>query len=148
PWDTLRFLEGTWEAFEEDIFRVTQSYRFVLDQQFLEMRTHAVFWPSEERPEGETHEDFGIFSYDRARKTFVLRAFYSEGFVNTYILEPSDDPNVLTFTTEAVQNAPEGTRARLVFRRISEDEVEQSFFVAWPAEEFTCTQRYRLRRVG
>lgn len=43
--------------------------------------------PTEKNPKGEVHEDFGIFSYDQARKTFVMRGFYVEGFVNTYVMD-------------------------------------------------------------
>ena len=40
------------------------------------MKTRSVFEPTEKNPKGEIHEDFGVFSYDRTRKTFVMRGFY------------------------------------------------------------------------
>ena len=39
------------------------------------MKTRSVFEPTEKNPKGEIHEDFGVFSYDRTRKTFVMREF-------------------------------------------------------------------------
>ncbi|MGH8247883.1 MAG: hypothetical protein ACREUU_15795, partial [Gammaproteobacteria bacterium] len=35
----------------------------------------------------EVHEDWGVISYDRARRTFVFRQFHVEGFVNQYVLQ-------------------------------------------------------------
>jgi len=146
-WEPLKFLEGTWEGGEPGVSKVTQVYRFVLNRKFLEMNTKSVFEPSAERPEGEIHEDFGIFSYDQFRKTFVLRGFYVEGFVNQYVLEDiSEDGKTFIFLTEHVENAPSGTKAKLIFKIISKDEMEQSFHVAWPGKEFNCFFVHKLMR--
>jgi hypothetical protein len=137
-WQPLRFLEGRWEGPGQGSV-VTQEYRFILNQKFLQMKTKAVFEPSKERPEGEVHEDMGLFSYDQSRKTFVLREFYVEGFINTYILDDiSDDRKTLTFLTEHIENAPPGTKAKLIFKVLNPDELEQSFHIAWPDREFSC----------
>ena len=71
-WQPLEFLEGTWEAQTENSM-VTQVYQFILKKKFLQMKTRGVFEPTEKNPEGEVHEDIGIFSYDQSRKKFVLR---------------------------------------------------------------------------
>jgi hypothetical protein len=149
-WKGLRFLEGTWEGSGEGMSgasAVTQGYAFILDQRFLRMHTRAVFAPQEKNPEGEIHEDLGIFSYDTSRKTFVLRGFYVEGFVNTYVLdEISPDGSTFTFETERIENAPEGTGARLIFRLTADGELEQKFFVSFPGRVFGCLSTNRLRR--
>lgn len=42
---------------------------------------------------------------------FVFRQFHSEGFVNQYILDKKDsEMNELTFISEQIENAPEGTK--------------------------------------
>ena len=81
-WQTLRFLEGTWTGQGDGmsgVSNVTQTYAFILGSKFMEMRTRSEFKPQEKNPKGEIHEDLGLFSYDGARKTFVLRSFYVEG---------------------------------------------------------------------
>lgn len=145
-WQPLQFLEGRWEGHGLGSV-VTQDYRFILNKKFLQMKVKAVFEPSEKRPEGEIHEDMGLFSYDQARKKFVLRGFYVEGFVNTYILDNiSADEKTLTFLTEHIENAPPGTKAKLIYKVINPDELEQSFHVAWPDREFSCFALNRLKR--
>ncbi len=150
PWLSLRFLEGSWEGQGEGFSgtsKVVQSYEFVLGGNFMYMKTRSVFEPQEKNQDGEVHEDIGFFSYDKSRKTFVLRSFYIEGFVNTYKLdEMSEDARTLIFVTEAVENAPSGTKARLEFERISDDEMEQRFFVAFPEQRFSCFSTNRLKK--
>ncbi len=148
-WEPLRFLEGSWEGQGDGMSgksEVTQVYDFLLNGQFLQMRTRSVFEPQEKNPEGEIHEDMGVFSYDQARETFILRAFYIEGFVNTYVLsETSEDGKTLTFESEAVENAPPGTKARLIFQQKTDGELEQRFFVAFPGSEFSCFTTNQLK---
>jgi hypothetical protein len=146
-WESMRFLEGIWEGGESGVSKVTQVYQFVLNGNFLHMKTRSVFEPTEKNPEGEVHEDFGVFSYDQARKTIVMRGFYVEGFVNTYVMdENSEDGKNFTFLTEHVENAPKGTKAKLVFKVLSEDEIEQSFHVAFPGREFSCFFIHNLKK--
>jgi len=122
-------------------------YEFVVVGNFLQMKTRSVFEPQEMNPDGEIHEDMGMFSYDQVRKAVVLRAFYVEGFVNTYVPdEISGDGRTMIFVTEAVENGPPGTKARLEFERISGDEMEERFFVAFPEQEFSCFSTNRLKK--
>lgn len=148
-WEPLRFLEGTWEGRGEGssgVSTVVQEYRFVLDGNFLRMTTRSEFKPQEKNPKGEIHEDLGLFSYDQGRKAFVLRGFYAEGFVNRYVGEVSEDGQTLTFETEAVENAPAGTRAKLVFLRKPDGAIEQSFHVAWPNRDYACMSTNYLKK--
>ena len=127
PWMPLRFLEGVWTgsgagASGDSI--VVQTYTFILNGSFLKMENRSEFKPQEKNPKGEIHEDLGIFSYDGARKVFVLRGFYVEGFVNQYIGKIAEDGVSLIFESENVENAPAGTRARLEFLKKSPEEIE------------------------
>ncbi len=150
PLKAIRFLEGSWEGTGEGFSgksAVTQDYDFILNDTYLQMKTRSVFEPQEKNPKGEVHEDMGVFSFDEARQAIVLRAFYVEGFVNTYVLsEVSEDGKILTFETESVENAPAGTKARLVFTRMGESELEQQFFVAFPGKELSCFSTNRLKK--
>ncbi|HEQ98291.1 MAG TPA: hypothetical protein ENO22_03005 [candidate division Zixibacteria bacterium] len=149
-WEPIRFLIGSWEGTGEGMSgqsSVDADFEFVLNDQFLRAKSKSVFEPQEKNPDGEIHEDIGYISYDRSRETFVLRAFYVEGFVNTYLLsEISEDGMVLTFVTESVENAPAGTRAKLVYKMTGEGEIEERFFVAWPGKDYGCFLTNHLKR--
>jgi hypothetical protein len=148
-WELLRFLEGVWQGQGDGmsgISSVTQEYQFIFNGQFLQMTTKSEFKPQEKNPKGEIHEDIGFFSFDRSRKKFMLRGFYAEGFINQYIGDISEDGQIISFETEAIENAPPGTKAKLVFQKISSDELEQSFHVAWPGRDFSCMSTNTLKR--
>ncbi|HJN16630.1 MAG TPA: hypothetical protein QGH10_14090 [Armatimonadota bacterium] len=141
-WRPLRFLEGVWSGTGEGLSgrsTVTQRYSFILGGKFLQARTRAAFPKQERNPDGELHEDMGVFSYDRARKKHVLRAFYVEGFVNQFVLEEiTEDGRGLTFVAEAIENAPEGTSAKLVYKLSADGVLTEQFFVAFPGQELSC----------
>lgn len=148
-WAPFRFLEGAWVGQGDGmsgVSAVTQHFEFVLNENFLHVATKAVFEPQERNPKGEVHEDVGYISYDGSRKSFIFRGFYVEGFVNQYVGTVSEDGNTLTFETESVENAPAGTRAKVVFVRAGDSELEQSFHVAWPGKDYACYSTNRLRK--
>jgi len=148
-WEPLRYLEGVWIGQGNGmsgVSTVTQEYQFILNGEFLRMTTKSEFKPQEKNPKGEIHEDISFFSFDRSRKKFILRGFYIEGFFNQYVGEVSEKEKTITFETEAIENAPQGTRAKLVFQKLCRDELEQSFFVAWPGRDFSCMSTNQLKR--
>lgn len=138
PWETLKVLEGKWVAEKKGFSKVTQQYKFILKNKYLQMKTKAVFEPTEKNPDGEIHEDMAIFSFDRNRNVFVMRGFYAEGFVNTYTLNKNEDGKILTLLSESIENGMPGMKAKLVFSIKSADEFEQSFFVAFPNRDYAC----------
>ena len=62
-----------------------REYTRILNSRFIRVQNKSVYPPQEKNPKGETHEDFGVFSFDKSRKVAVLRQFHVEGFVNQYI---------------------------------------------------------------
>lgn len=148
PFEPLRYLEGTWVPIKPDVTN-TQTYRFIFNGKYLQMKTKGVFKPTENKPKGEIHEDIGFFSFDKIRKKLVLRSFHTEGFVNQYILkETANNGYKLIFITESVESAPPGTTAKLVFDRLSENELSQQFYIAWPDTEFSCYFDNRLLKLN
>lgn len=149
PWDQLRFLEGKWDGRGDGVSglsTVKQNYSFILNNQFLEMSTISVFPPTKKSPKGEIHRDVGFISYDKATEKFILRAFYGEGFVNTYQLtEISDDEKTFLFETISVENGPPGTRAKLIIKKLSSEVIEVGFHVAFGENDFTCFNTNRLK---
>jgi hypothetical protein len=150
PWAPLRFFVGTWEGQGEGspgLGRGVQTFEFILRGAFLHVRNKAVFDPQEKNPSGEVHEDWGVFSYDKSRKTFVLRQFHVEGFVNQYVLEalPADG-KTFVFVSEAIENIPPGFRARLSYRLVGPDSFEQTFDLASPGQDFQCYSKGIMQR--
>src|SRR5262245_5379406 len=89
PWAPVRFLVGHWEgtaAGQPGNGTVVRSYEFVLKDRFIHERNTSTYPPQEKNPRGEIHDHWGFISYDRGRKTLVLRQFHQEGFVNQFVL--------------------------------------------------------------
>jgi hypothetical protein len=150
PLAPLSFLVGRWRSTSEgDPGKGSgeREYTRVLENRFLQAMNRVTYPPQEKNPKGETHEDVGLFSYDRARKRIVLRQFHTEGFVNQYVMEAGTPDGPIVFTSESIENIPAGFRARETYRRIGPDEFEEIFEIAEPAKDFAVYSRARLTRV-
>jgi hypothetical protein len=113
-WEPLRFFVGEWEGTGEGkpgVSKTRREYRFALNNRFIEVRNRSVYDPQPKNAKGELHEDWGMISFDRARKQFILRQFHVEGFVSQYVTT-SNDGKTITFTSESIENIPAGWRAR------------------------------------
>ena len=86
-----------------------------------------------------------MISYDRSRKTFVLRQFHVEGFVNQYAAEPVRD-GVLSFQSEAIENIPASYRACETYTITSPDEFVERFKLAEPGKDFELYTETRFKR--
>jgi hypothetical protein len=70
----IRFLEGKWEgkATGEPRNGVSScEYRFDLNGRFLSARNRSIYEPKTADAKPEVHEDFGMYSYDKALKEIV-----------------------------------------------------------------------------
>lgn len=124
-----------------------RSYEVVLNKKFVEVKNKSTYLPSNDKPNGEVHEDHGFLSYDKGRKTFVLRQFHIEGFVNQYRLESiSPDGKIIVFISESMENIPNGFRAKETFQLISEDEFTETFELAEPGKDFAVYSMATLKR--
>ncbi len=152
PWDQLRFLVGEWTGTgsgNSGNSTVERTYEFILGNQFLLVRNKSIFDPQEKNPKGELHEDLGVISYDTNRKKFILREFYSEGFVNQFVLEEiSEDGKRLVFNTESVENGPPNMRARTTLEITGERELAETFELAWDGKTFKPCVANKMRRTG
>jgi hypothetical protein len=116
---------------------------------FLEARNKSTWAPKGKNLEGEVHEDIGIISYDTARKSFILRQFHVEGFVNQYILDYlAPDGKTLIFTTESIENIPAGWRTRETYRVNNTDEFTEIFELAAPEKDFELYSSSYLKRIS
>lgn len=145
----IEALIGRWEGSSEGqpgTGTVSREYAAIVGGRFIQVRNIATYPPQAASPKGETHEDLGVFSVDRARGRIVLRQFHVEGFVNQYAAEPEAKPGVIVFTSEAIENIPPGWRAQETYTLVAPDTLEEVFELAEPGKAFEVYSRARLTR--
>ncbi len=149
-WLPLKNMIGTWTGTSEGQpgkGTYERSYQMVLNKKFIEVKNKSTYPPSPENPKGEVHEDRGYISYDKGRKTFVLRQFHIEGFVNQFKIESiSPDGKTLVFISESIENIPVGYRAKETYQIMSENEFTETFELAEPGKEFEPYSKAILKR--
>jgi hypothetical protein len=149
-WMPFRWFAGTWTGDSEGQpgkGKYERSYTIIFNKKFIEIKNTSTYLPSEQNSKGEVHEDKGFISYDKARKTFVLRQFHIEGFVNQYKLESiSPDGKIIVFVSEAIENIPAGFRAKETYKITGENEFTEIFEMAEPGKEFKVYAKATLKR--
>ena len=145
----LEYFAGSWIGEEAASFGKGQGerqYRFILQGRYLISQNTSRFPPQGGRAE-QVHEDWSVFSYDAARKAFVVRQFNSEGFVNILVMEPgSVVPRKMRFVGESSENAPKGTEVVLEYEVVNDGEFAERFEVRFPGQK-PIEIRNRWRRV-
>lgn len=138
-WQPFGFFAGAWHGKETGVAGVgtgERVYAFIMDDAYLMSINTSRFDPQERNPEGEVHEDYSIFSYDKLREKIVLREFHSEGFVNQYVLASlEDDGRRFVFESESIENLPAGWKARLTLTIVDGERFMEVFELAAPGEE-------------
>jgi hypothetical protein len=149
-WAPFKFFVGAWEGTgtgQSGISKVEREYQFALNGKFLQARNKSIYEPQEKNPKGEMHEDWGLFSYDRNRKKFVLRQFHVEGFVNQFVLDSlAADGKTLVFVTESIENIAPGWRAKETYKVLNDDELVEIFELAGPGQNFELYSESHLKR--
>ena len=146
----LRFLSGTWrgeQAGQPGRGTAERTYQFILNDRFLQETNTSTYPPQEKNKNGEVHHHMSMISYDTARKLFVFRQFHTEGFVNTYVQQPTVDDKTIVFVSEAIENIPAGYRARETYTILSGDEFTERFEIAEPGKDFELYSEARMKRV-
>ncbi len=135
PWAVLRPLVGWWEGSVDGRLgtgRAVRRYEFVVGDNYLLSRHSSVRPPQEKSPQGDQHEEMGIFSFDRRRQKLIYREFMIEGVVPRSVCETEVDKIVCT--TEAVESGP-GIRARLTLHIVDPYRFVERYELAFPGEE-------------
>ncbi len=149
-WMSFKFFVGEWHGEAQGMSgkgTYERSYQFIFNGKYIEVKNKSTYPPQEGNEKGEIHEDRGFISYDKMRKTFVLRQFHIEGFVNQYKLESiSEDGKTITFVSEAIENIPEGFRAKEVYQLTSDTEFTETFSIAEPGKEFEVYSTAKLKK--
>lgn len=148
--ETLKYFVGSWEGESKGqmgVGKTDREYKYFLSGTYLEVSNKTVHAPQEKNPKGSRHEDFGIISYDRARKKFIFRQFHVEGFVNQYVLSfMSPDNKSMVWEAESVENMSNGWRAKETHRIVSDDEFVEVFELAPPGKEFLTFSETTFKR--
>jgi hypothetical protein len=127
--------------------RVKRAYAFVLGDKFLHERNVSRYPPQPKNEKGEIHEHWSFFSYDRARRSLVLRQLHQEGFVNQYVAAPASVAGTIVFETEALENVPAGWKARETYQVLSADEFVETFELASGPGAYEVYSKARFKRV-
>jgi hypothetical protein len=148
-WMPFKPFIGTWTGTGEGVDgkgTYERTYQFVLNKKYIEVKNKTIYPVSKEQPKGYVHEDVGYISNDKTRKTFVFRQFHGEGFVNQYILDSlSADKKTLVFLSEAIENIPEGWRARETYI-LQDKQLTEIFNLAEPNKGFEPYTKATLKR--
>jgi THAP4-like, heme-binding beta-barrel domain len=150
PLQPLAFLVGRWEGSSEGQpgrGTVQREYTRTLNSRFIRAQNRSVYPPQDKNPKGETHEDVGMFSFDKSRGRAVFRQFHVEGYVNQYVADSDSQASKIVFTSEAIENIPPGYRARETYVVLGPDEFEEVFELAEPGKAFELYSRAHLKRV-
>jgi len=149
PLAAVRIFEGKWEGAtsgKPGTGHTTREYRRELNGNFLSQRDQSVYQPAGTGTKQFLHEDLGYFSYDKNRAQVVWRQFHSEGLVNEYVLDSvTEDGKALEFVTTNIENLP-GFRAKKVYRIVSPNEIEETFWLAAPGKDFELYTEAHLNR--
>jgi len=151
-WLRFRSFIGAWSGTSEGQpgnGKYDRTYQVIFNKKFIEVKNKSSYPPSSRHPQGEVHEDIGYISYDKARKTFVLRQFHIEGFVNQYRIESvSPDGKTIVFISESLENIPTGWRAKETYNITNENEFTETFELAAPGKEFELYSKAVLKRTN
>jgi len=150
PLQPLAFLVGRWEGSSEGQpgrAKVQREYTRILNSRFIRVQNQSVYPPQDKNPKGETHEDLGVFSFDKSRGRAIFRQFHIEGYVNHYVADSEVQPGKVVFTSEAIENIPAGYRARETYVVLGPDEFDEVFELAEPGKPFELYSRAHLTRV-
>jgi hypothetical protein len=121
---------GEWDGVTEGkagTGTATRTVTPILDNRYLFARSFSSI--------GEQHdslangkEDWGFVSWDKYRENVIFRQFQSQGFVYYYVLDSIyDGGNTASFSTERIENVPDGWTSRLTFRKEDNDHFSETF---------------------
>lgn len=139
----LDFMLGDWNGrgsgFGNDSLTINSFFKPDMIGKYIEFKNESWFEPTSNNPEGEHHIDRGFISYDKARDAVVIRQFHTEGYVIQYTLADSlSNDTMLVFESESIENFVPGGKARWTIKKISDNQIETTFDVAFPNSDYSC----------
>jgi hypothetical protein len=149
PWEPVRFMIGSWQgeaAGEPGKGQVERTYEWTLAGKFIKENNTSSYEARDGKPP-EIHHHDGYISYDKARKTVMLRHFHEEGFVNLYALNKDASTRTrVVFDSVSFENFSNEWKARETYEIVSPDEFIETFELAEPGKEFAVYSRNHFKR--
>lgn len=140
PFEKLNFLIGNWQGVESGMagdgigFR---TYNYDLNENYIVEKNQSTFPKSENKPMGEVHRDFGVFSFNSNTNSIIYRSFNIEGFTNIFVLNSdSSTTEKLVFITREIENNPGNWVAKSTIQKISDNEFIETFEIAMDGKLF------------
>jgi len=152
-WMPVARLIGNWSGTSSGSAgegNVQRRYAFVLGGRYIHETNISTYPPQEKNKTGEVHEHWGMISFDKQRKTLVLRQFHVESFVNTYrrVETPANSSAAFVFESESFENFNNTWKARETYEFLSDDEFVETFELAPPGQPYRTYSRTQLKRVA
>lgn len=139
-WKPFQYFMGNWEGTGDGrwgVSTVKREYSFFMGNTFLLGKNKSIYEKQEKNPEGEIHDNWDIFSYDKQRRKFVLRQFHAEDIVNQYTVDSTDaNQKQFEFVSESIENFGNGWRSKESYKIVNENEFVETFSLAAPGKEF------------
>jgi hypothetical protein len=131
-WSPVQRLIGSWAGTasgEPGEGTVQRRSAFIMNGRFIHEANTSTYPPQEKNKAGEVHQHWGVFSFDKARKTLMLRQFHVESFVSGYrrIEATTDSSTALVFESESFENFNNSWKARESYEFFSDDEFIEAF---------------------
>jgi len=131
PFGPVAQLVGDWTGIGEGEPGTSAASRHVervQDGHYIRVEGRSVYPKQEKNKAGEVHTSTDFWSYDKARKLFILRQFDSLGFVSTYAQDKaaSRDGHIV-LVSEHLENVPAGWKARYTYDFVSAEEYREHF---------------------
>ena len=149
-WSMFRAFAGTWSGEQTGVWgegRGIRTYRFFIDDSFLEQRTMLRFDPQPANLEGETRLDYGVVSFDRRDNAYFLRRYYPGGVFVEYRLVESDAlAGRFVWLSDRVENGTPATAIRYSVQRDNDEEFRESVALEPEGEAPSTVIEGRWRR--
>ena len=120
-WADFRSFAGKWSGTQSGVWgdgAGIRTFRFFINDSFLEQRTALRFDPQPANPDGDTRLDYGVVSLDRRARQFHFRRYYPGGVFVEYRLKDLDPAmGRFVWVSERVENALPNTTVEYTVMR-------------------------------
>ncbi len=151
-WHPFEFFVGSWQGKGDGKFGVAtveRHYEFIMGGTYLLAKNRSVYEKQEKNPEGEIHDNWDFFSYDRGSKKFRLRQFHAEEIVVQSAVDSAEVAGGgFHFASERIENWRPGWRAVESYKILNDDEFVETFSLGGPDQELEVyiTTHFRRKR--
>jgi hypothetical protein len=138
-WSDFRTFAGKWTGTQSGVWGDgggIRTFRFFINDSFLEQRTALRFDPQPANPDGDTRLDYGVVSLDRRERQFYLRRYYPGGLYVEYRLKAFDAAAGRFFwVSERVENGLPNTTVEYTVIRADADRFTETVVLVRKGEE-------------